>query len=74
MAYLTFAPDYFGTSAVTVAEVTDWERLAFLYDSLQAEVIPPATSAAETYVVGGQASLRVKGFLDGMERQMDMFR
>lgn len=45
-----------------------------LHDSLNDGELPVASSVAEDYLIHGQGSLRVKGFLDGKERQMDMFR
>lgn len=74
MAYLSFTPEYAKGDIVTIASVTSWEHLAVIYDSLAVGDVPNTVSDAEDYVVRGQASLRVKGFLDGQERQMDMFR
>lgn len=74
MTYLSFTPDYSGASVASVGGITDWEHLALVFDQLTAGDIPTTRSAAEDHVVRGQASLRLKGFLDGKERQMDMFR
>lgn len=74
MAYLSFAPAYSSVGTVDVSSISSWERIVHVYDALNVGELRPTQSAAEDFVAVGQASLRAKGFLDGTERQMDMFR
>lgn len=75
LAYLSFTPPVSeGSRPLDVLEVQDWRKLSGLYDSIALGETPSTGLPEEYFIVHGASSLQIKGFLDGKERQMDMFR